>query len=186
MDEEKDRLFEELVLPCLDALYGFGLLLTGRSSEAEDLVQDTVLRAYRFFRHYQQGTNCKAWLFTIMKHIFLNQATHRAREVLCPYQSGESDALWEDLMNQAQGSSDLRHEVFSQDIQKALGLLPSSSRLMSRAVRTARRSIGMKNCFSICSKDRSWFRLHQTASDRGSGRSWRPPAWKNRRGNVSV
>ncbi len=38
MDEEKDRLFEELVLPCLDALYGFGLLLTGRSSEAEDLV----------------------------------------------------------------------------------------------------------------------------------------------------
>jgi RNA polymerase sigma-70 factor (ECF subfamily) len=130
MDEEKDRLFEEVVLPYLDALYGFGLLLTGRSSEAEDLIQDTVLRAYRFFHHYQQGTNCKAWLFTIMKNIFLNQAPQRAREVLCPYPSGESDALWEDLMNQAQGSPDLRHEVFSKDIQKALGLLPNSFRLV--------------------------------------------------------
>src|SRR5438445_13769120 len=103
MDEEKDRLFEELVLPCLDALYGFGLLLTGRSSEAEDLVQDTVLRAYRFLRHYQQGTNCRAWLFTIMKHIYLNQATHRAREVIWSLESAEADALWEELSNRRRG-----------------------------------------------------------------------------------
>src|SRR5438445_10672574 len=114
MDEEKDRLFEELVLPCLDALYGFGLLLTGRSSEAEDLVQDTVLRAYRVFRHYQQGTNCKAWLFTIMKHIFLNQSTHRAREVLCPFQSGESEARALDLMILEHGCPDIRHAHLAQ------------------------------------------------------------------------
>ena len=133
MDEEKGRLFEETALPCLDALYGFGLLLTGRPDEAEDLVQETFLRAFRFFHQYEHGTNCKAWLFTIMKHTFLNQSTQRARLVLCrdvgPDEEGESQSFWRDAIGRSSASS-LRDEVFAKDIEKALALLPETFRLV--------------------------------------------------------
>jgi len=133
MDEEKGRLFEETALPCLDALYGFGLLLTGRPDEAEDLVQETFLRAFRFFHQYEHGTNCKAWLFTIMKHTFLNQSTQRARLVLCrdvdPDEEGESQSFWRDAISRSSASS-LRDEVFAKDIEKALALLPETFRLV--------------------------------------------------------
>jgi len=133
MDEEKGRLFEETALPCLDALYGFGLLLTGRPDEAEDLVQETFLRAFRFFHQYEHGTNCKAWLFTIMKHTFLNQSTQRARLVLCrdvdPDEEGESQSFGRDAIGRSSASS-LRDEVFAKDIEKALALLPETFRLV--------------------------------------------------------
>jgi len=133
MDEEKGRLFEEAALPYSDALYGFGLLLTGQADEAEDLVQETLLRAFRFFHQYEHGTNCKAWLFTIMKHIFLNQAPQRARMVLSrevgPDEEGTSQALWRESISQGHGSS-MRDEVFAKDIEKALGLLPDAFRLV--------------------------------------------------------
>ena len=133
MDGEKGRLFEETALPCLDALYGFGLLLTGRPADAEDLVQETFLRAFRFFHQYEHGTNCKAWLFTIMKHIFLNQSTQRARLVLSrdvhPDEEGESQSLWRDAIGRSPASS-LRDEVFAKDIEKALALLPETFRLV--------------------------------------------------------
>jgi RNA polymerase sigma-70 factor (ECF subfamily) len=132
MDGEKGRLFEETALPCLDALYGFGLLLTGRPDEAEDLVQETFLRAYRFFHQYEHGTNCKAWLFTIMKHTFLNQSTQRARLVLCrdvdPDEEGEQ-SFWREAIGRSSASS-LRDEVFTKDIEKALALLPETFRLV--------------------------------------------------------
>lgn len=134
MDGEKGLLFEETALPCLGALYGFGLLLTGRPDEAEDLVQETFLRAFRFFHQYEHGTNCKAWLFTIMKHIFLNQSTQRARVVLCRNvdpddEDGESPSLWQDAIGRSPASS-LRDEVFAKDIQTALALLPETFRLV--------------------------------------------------------
>ena len=133
MDEEKSRLFEETAFPCLGALYSFGLLLTGRPDEAEDLVQETFLRAFRFFHQYEHGTNCKAWLFTIMKHIFLNQSTQRARLVLSrevnPDEEGQSEALWRDAIGRNAASS-LRDEVFAKDIEKALALLPETFRLI--------------------------------------------------------
>jgi len=133
MDEEKGRLFEEAALPYIDAVYGFGLLLTGRPDEAEDLVQETFLRAFRFFHQYEHGTNCKAWLFTIMKHTFLNQSTQRARLVLSRdvdlNEEGESQSLGRDAIGRNPGSC-LRDEVFAKDIEKALALLPEPFRLV--------------------------------------------------------
>jgi RNA polymerase sigma-70 factor (ECF subfamily) len=134
MDDERRERFEEIALPCLDALYSFGLLLTGRSDEAEDLVQETFLRAFRFFHQYQHGTNCKAWLFTIMKRLFLNQASHRARIVLCPYspadEEGNYEVIWEDFIARSRASVGSRDEIFTRDIEKALGLLPEVFRLV--------------------------------------------------------
>src|SRR5690242_2879641 len=67
------REFEETALPHMDALYGTALRLTRNERDAEDLVQDTVLRAYRFWHKFEPGTNCKAWLFKILSNTFINR-----------------------------------------------------------------------------------------------------------------
>lgn len=66
------RIIELELLPQLDALYGFAFHLTLNEKDAEDLVQDTFYRAVRSIHSYQSGTNAKAWLFQILKHVFIN------------------------------------------------------------------------------------------------------------------
>ncbi|MCI0371725.1 MAG: RNA polymerase subunit sigma-24, partial [candidate division NC10 bacterium] len=66
------REFEEVALVHLEALYGTALRLAGNKAEAEDLVQDAVLRAYEFFHQFAPSTNCKAWLLRILYQTFLN------------------------------------------------------------------------------------------------------------------
>ncbi len=73
-------LFEAEMNPHLDALYRNALRLTGNANDAEDLLQDTYLRAYRFFYQYQLGTNAKAWLFRIMNTVFLNDYRRKSRQ----------------------------------------------------------------------------------------------------------
>ena len=73
-------LFEKEMSPHLDALYRNAMRLTGNANDAEDLLQDTYLRAYRFFYQYQPGTNAKAWLFRIMNTVFLNEYRRKARQ----------------------------------------------------------------------------------------------------------
>ncbi|MDR3710869.1 MAG: sigma-70 family RNA polymerase sigma factor [Capsulimonadaceae bacterium] len=72
--------FEAEMNPHLDSLYRNAMRLTGNSNDAEDLVQDTYLRAYRFFHQYQPGTNAKAWLFRIMNTVFLNDYRKKSRQ----------------------------------------------------------------------------------------------------------
>ena len=64
--------FETVAMPQADALYGAALRMTRDPARAEDLVQETLLRAYRFWHKFQQGTNIKAWLFRIQTNIFIN------------------------------------------------------------------------------------------------------------------
>ncbi len=64
--------FNELVLPHKEALYNFALKMTRNVEDAEDLVQETFFKAYRFFHRFEQGTNMKAWLFMILKNSFIN------------------------------------------------------------------------------------------------------------------
>jgi RNA polymerase sigma-70 factor (ECF subfamily) len=63
--------FEEEALPHLDAVYRFALRLSGSPDQAEDLVQETFLRAYRSWGQYTRGTAAKSWLFTICRNVFL-------------------------------------------------------------------------------------------------------------------
>lgn len=74
------EVFEAEMNPHLDALYRNALRLTGNANDAEDLLQDTYLRAYRFFHQYQPGTNGKAWLFRIMNTVFLNEYRKKVRQ----------------------------------------------------------------------------------------------------------
>jgi RNA polymerase sigma-70 factor (ECF subfamily) len=71
--------FEAEALPHLDALFGTALRMTRNRSDAEDLVQDTYLKAYRAFDQYHPGTNCKAWLFRILVNTGINVWARRAR-----------------------------------------------------------------------------------------------------------
>lgn len=78
----RSREFEEVALVHLDALYRSALRLTRNRAEAEDLVQETFLRAFRNFHRFNPGTNCRAWLFTILRNAFLNRLRRNSHEVL--------------------------------------------------------------------------------------------------------
>ena len=71
-------LFPELAMPYMDALYSAALRMTRNPADAEDLVQETYLRAYRGFGGFKEGTNLKAWLYKILTNTFIN--TYRARK----------------------------------------------------------------------------------------------------------
>jgi RNA polymerase sigma-70 factor (ECF subfamily) len=72
--------FEAEALPHLDSLYGNALRLTRSRPEAEDLVQETLLRAYRFYDRFERGTNIKAWLLRIQYNTFVNRYRRRTKE----------------------------------------------------------------------------------------------------------
>mgnify|MGYP005839418243 CR=1 FL=1 len=78
--KQKYKEFEEEALPHLDALYSFGLKMTGDSDQADDLVQETFLRAFRFWDKFEKGTNSKSWLFSIMKNTFINEYRKTSRQ----------------------------------------------------------------------------------------------------------
>jgi RNA polymerase sigma-70 factor, ECF subfamily len=72
--------FEREALACLDSLYGTALRLTANPADAEDLVQDTYLKAFRSAAQFQPGTNLRAWLFTILHNTFLNSRRRVGKE----------------------------------------------------------------------------------------------------------
>src|SRR5687767_824489 len=73
---EADDPFTQEALSYVDSLYGTALRLTRRPADAEDLVQDTYLKAFRAASQFERGTNLKAWLFTILHNTFRNVQRH--------------------------------------------------------------------------------------------------------------
>ncbi len=78
-DDERAR-FQTDALPLLDSLYAGALRMTRNPADAEDLVQETMLRAYRSFDRFEAGTNLKAWLYRIMTNAYINTYRKRQRE----------------------------------------------------------------------------------------------------------
>ena len=79
-DAEAKRVgFEREALPHLDMLYRVALRLSGNPPDAQDLVQETMLRAYRAWAQYTTGTNAKGWLLTILRNLFINEYRRRSR-----------------------------------------------------------------------------------------------------------
>ncbi|MBX2892697.1 MAG: sigma-70 family RNA polymerase sigma factor [Saprospiraceae bacterium] len=68
-----NRIFEREFFPLMDAVYTFAYRLTGEAAQAEDLVQEVYLKAWRFVSRYEEGTNAKAWLFRICRNAFINE-----------------------------------------------------------------------------------------------------------------
>lgn len=73
MNDRKQRSFEEEALPHLDTIYRVALRLSGNEAQADDLTQETMLKAYRSWSQYREGTNARAWLLTILRNTFINE-----------------------------------------------------------------------------------------------------------------
>ena len=123
----KDEIFEEELLPNIDALHTFAYHLSFNDDDAKDLVQETFLKAYRALDSYEPGTNAKAWLFKILKNAYINQYRKKARrptkvdyEDYIGYQDREDQASVEFL--------DLREEIFDNligdEVTSAVNALP--------------------------------------------------------------
>ena len=103
--------FNDELMPQIDALYNFAFHLCYNEDDANDLVQETYLKAFRFIDKYIQGTNAKAWLFKILKNAFINQYRKKSKrptqvdyEEIATYHDSE-DASYVDFF-------DLREEIF--------------------------------------------------------------------------
>ena len=79
-DTQTHQEFEKAVVPYMSAMYNFALRMTANEEDAQDLVQETLLKAYRFFDSFEKGTNCKAWLFRILKNSFINKYRKTSKE----------------------------------------------------------------------------------------------------------
>src|SRR5919109_1491294 len=79
-DQDLEARFEAEALPLLPGLYSAAFRLTRNAADAEDLVQETFLRAYRGFHQFEPGTNLKAWLYRILTNTFINSYRKRQRE----------------------------------------------------------------------------------------------------------
>lgn len=122
IDARRDS-FQQDVLGHLDSLYGTALRLTRRAPDAEDLVQETYLKALRFCSSFERGTNLKAWLFTILHNTFRNMRRHVSRNPIDvdseivdrAAERGEQVVSPEDLLLRA---------TIDVDLQAALDALP--------------------------------------------------------------
>ncbi len=78
--ETSFKAFEKEVVPHVSTLFGAALRLTRSSGDAEDLVQETYLKAFRSYEQFEMGTNCKAWLFRILTNTFINKYRRKVKE----------------------------------------------------------------------------------------------------------
>ncbi len=128
----KRGLFEQEALPHLDALYTAALRLTRNQDDAEDLAQDTVLRAYRFFHQFTPGSNCRAWLLTILYNNFRNGYRRSSREQIAPSPADfERGVEIESLRIDPSGNNPERmysDRLIGHEVEAALDALPEDFR----------------------------------------------------------
>ena len=130
--EEKDRRFQAELMPVLDSLYNFAFRLTLDEDDANDLVQETYLKAYRFFEYFEQGTNAKAWLFRILKNSFINDFRKKSKQpAKVDYSEIEGYYNSEDVESDGDAgstSSDMRQQsvrdLIGDEVASALNSLP--------------------------------------------------------------
>ena len=133
-DEERSARFERDALPYLDQLYAAALRMTRNPADAEDLLQETFVRAFAAFHQYQDGTNLKAWLYRILTNTFINGYRKKQRE---PLQSNTDDVEdWQMARAEAHTSSGLRSaeaealdHLPDSDVKEALQAIPEDFRI---------------------------------------------------------
>jgi RNA polymerase sigma-70 factor, ECF subfamily len=129
---DRRKRFEDEALPHLDALYTMALRLARNPDDANDLLQETVLRAYRFFHQFESGTNCRAWMLTILFNNFRNGYRKASREQ--PASSAEEfdrKVEGESLRIDPAGSNPealLAGHGMESEVEVALGGLPAEFR----------------------------------------------------------
>jgi RNA polymerase sigma-70 factor (ECF subfamily) len=119
--------FTREALSYIDSLYGSALRLTRRPADAEDLVQDTYVKAFRSSRQFKPGTNLKAWLFTILHNTFLNMRRHDGRNPV-DVDSEAVEQAADVSASQVTPEQLLTRATLSADLQAALDSVPDAFR----------------------------------------------------------
>ena len=128
--------FADLAMEYMGSLYSAALRMTRSPSDAEDLVQETYLKAYRYYDKFEEGTNFKAWLFKIMKNTFINNYRKKQQaptlsdfaEIEESFENQVSeDASKPGLKNPEE---ELLENVLDEDVQRALDKLPPDYRMV--------------------------------------------------------
>lgn len=133
-EEQKKKRFEAEALVHLDSLYRTALRMTKNEGDAEDLVQEAFLKAFRFWDRFKEGSNCRAWLFKIMTNIFINNYRARAwTPQTIDLEDIDDDFLFGQLA--ALGPSDdpekiFFSKVFDDDVTRAVEGLPDDFRIV--------------------------------------------------------
>ena len=127
--------FEAAAMPFVDSLYNTAYRMTRNAEDAEDLVQETYLKAYRYYDKFEEGTNFKAWLFKIMKNTFINN--YRRQQALPPQsdfaeiEDAFENQLADDVTRRSKNPEDeLLEGVMDEDVQRALDALPEDYRMV--------------------------------------------------------
>jgi RNA polymerase sigma-70 factor (ECF subfamily) len=124
---EDDAEFAQAALSHIDSLYGTALRLTRRAADAEDLVQDTYLKAFRSAHQFERGTNLKAWLFTILHNTFRNNRRHDGRSPVDVDSEAVERAAGDGPADQSPEQI-LSRRTLDADLQAALDALPDAFR----------------------------------------------------------
>jgi len=127
--------FEAVAMPFVDALYNTAYRMTRNAEDAEDLIQETYLKAYKYYDKFTEGTNFKAWLFKIMKNTFINN--YRKQQSAPPQsdfadieESFESQVSEEVTRKVKDPEEELLEDVLDDDVQRALEELPEDYRMV--------------------------------------------------------
>src|SRR5579863_4745891 len=127
------ELFEREVLPHLDSVYSMALRLARNPDDANDLLQDTVLRAYRFFHQFTPGTNSRAWVLTILFNNFRNGYRKSGREQVSPSEAEFTERVEAESLAADQSRSDPESLAFANvmapELTAALDAIPEEFRV---------------------------------------------------------
>jgi RNA polymerase sigma-70 factor (ECF subfamily) len=127
---ERRREFEDEALVHMDSLYHYALRLAQNRSDAEDLVQEAYLKAYQYFHQFDRGTNCRAWLMTILRNSFLNRMKKLGREILeldeGRAQREEDDSEFSSVIYHPE--QEFFQRIMDHEVERALEKLPSAFR----------------------------------------------------------
>ena len=129
--EKKYNDFDTEIIPHMNALNSFALKMTNDMDDAGDLVQDTLLKAFRFFDKFEKGTNAKAWLFQILKNSFINNYRKNSREPnRVDYDDVQNfyESIKADEVKSTHYENDAFSDVLDDEIAHALSLLPDDFR----------------------------------------------------------
>jgi RNA polymerase sigma-70 factor (ECF subfamily) len=126
--------FEAAAVPYVDALYNTALRMTRNPQDAEDLVQETYLKAYKYYDKFEEGTNLKAWLFKILKNTFIN--SYRKKQQAPPKADfADIEESFETIVRDDGGAArtpeeELLEKVLDEDVQQAIEELPHDYRMV--------------------------------------------------------
>lgn len=129
-DAERRRLFEEQVMPEADQMYGAAVKYTRDPIEAQDLLQETMAKAFRSFHQFQQGTNLRAWLYRILHTTFISMYRKKQRR---PQESLQEDiddfSFYDDSRSGPSAEFEVLSALTDDEVRQALADLPESFRM---------------------------------------------------------